>query len=100
MTDLLNGITIHPQLAILVPALWVLGFALKKTPHVPDWLIIWILLIVGVAASGWSLGFDFNGVANGFICTGAAITTHQSLKQTFVSRLTDPDKRQKSGRKK
>ncbi|MGR3764548.1 phage holin family protein [Rossellomorea sp. NS-SX7] len=96
MTELFNGITIHPQLTILVPVLWVLGFALKRTPHIPDWLIIWILLVVGVAASSWRLGFDFNGIANGFICTGAAITTHQSIKQTFFARLTDEDKRQKN----
>ncbi|WP_235860313.1 phage holin family protein [Rossellomorea aquimaris] len=96
MTDLLSGITIHPQLTILVPALWVLGFALKKTPHIPDWLIIWILLAAGVAASTSTLGLDFNGIANGFICTGAAITTHQSFKQTFVRRVRDGDKRKRN----
>jgi hypothetical protein len=100
MADLLNGITIHPQLTILVPALWVLGFALKKTPHIPDWLIIWILLVVSVAASSFVLGFDFNGIANGFICTGAAVTTHQSIKQTFFERLTDQDKRQNNKKEK
>ncbi|WP_231893428.1 phage holin family protein [Rossellomorea aquimaris] len=90
--EMLNGIAIHPQLTILVPALWVLGFVLKKTPRIPDWLIIWILLLVGVAASVWHLGFDLNGIANGFIATGAAITTHQSIKQTFFSRVNDPKK--------
>ncbi|NQD67775.1 hypothetical protein HP456_17855 [Bacillus haikouensis] len=94
MTELLNDVTIHNQLTVLVPVLWVLGFALKKTPHIPDWLIIWILLAIGVAASGWRLGFDFNGIANGFICTGAAITTHQSIKQTFFARVEDQDKSQ------
>ncbi|WP_231888752.1 phage holin family protein [Rossellomorea marisflavi] len=95
MEELLRGISIDPQLTILVPALWVLGFALKKTPHVEYWLIIWILLLCGVLASGWKLDFDFNGIANGFIATGAAITTHQSFKQTFFSRVSDRGRREK-----
>ncbi|MBW3114453.1 MULTISPECIES: phage holin family protein [Bacillaceae] len=93
--NLLSGISIDPQVTVLVPVLWVLGYALKRTPHIPDWLIIWILLLVGVGASGWTLGFDFNGIANGFIATGAAITTHQSVKQTFFARVNDRNKREK-----
>ncbi|MBM7584042.1 hypothetical protein JOC86_000579 [Bacillus pakistanensis] len=88
----LNQVKIDPQIAILVPALMVLGYALKRTPHVQDWLIIWVLIVFGVLASGWKLGFEFNGIANGFIAAGAAITTHQSIKQTFIERKNDRKK--------
>ncbi|TMU87349.1 hypothetical protein FGG79_04260 [Bacillus sp. BHET2] len=93
--NVLNGIAIDPQVTLLVPILLVLGYAFKRTPHVPDWVIIWILLGVGVVVSGWTLGFDLNGIANGFIATGAAITTHQSVKQTFFNRVRDRNKREK-----
>ncbi|BCB03851.1 phage holin family protein [Bacillus sp. KH172YL63] len=91
--NLLNGISIDPQVTVLVPILWVLGYAFKRTPHVPDWLIIWVLLGVSVVVSGWTLGFDLNGISNGFIATGIAITTHQSVKQTFFNRVSDRNKR-------
>ncbi len=92
----LSQVTIDPQIAILVPTLMVLGYAFKKTPKIPDWVIIWLLLLFGVLASGWKLGFDFNGIANGFIATGAAITTHQSLKQTFFARIMDKERGKKA----
>ncbi|OEH92858.1 hypothetical protein BFG57_01655 [Bacillus solimangrovi] len=61
----------------------VVGYALKVTPFIKDWMIIWVLLICGVIASGLRLGFDVNGIANGLIAAGAAITTHQFFKQSI-----------------
>lgn len=56
---------------------------LKRTPKVKDWVIVWILLTVGVIASGYTIGFTVSGIANGIIAAGAAITTHQVYKQTL-----------------
>ncbi|OIJ18725.1 hypothetical protein BKP45_15685 [Anaerobacillus alkalidiazotrophicus] len=81
--EIFTQIQISDQLALVVPALMVIGYALKRTPKVPDWLIIWILLFIGVLASGFTLGFTVNGIANGIIAAGAAITTHQAYKQTI-----------------
>ncbi|MCA1030467.1 hypothetical protein LCL95_05365 [Bacillus timonensis] len=87
LESMFDQISIHPQLMIVVPALMVLGFALKRTPRIEDWMIIWILLIGGIIASVFKLGLTVNGIANGIIAAGAAITTHQAFKQTIKSRI-------------
>ena len=40
---------IKPEMLVLVPVLWLIGNALKRTPKVPDWLIPYVLGIMGVA---------------------------------------------------
>lgn len=82
LSEVLSQIEISDQLALVVPALMIIGFALKRTPRVPDWLIVWILLFIGAIASGITLGFTVNGISNGIIAAGAAITTYQAYKQT------------------
>lgn len=82
LTEILSQVEIHEQLAIVVPALLIIGYALKRTPKVQDWMIVWILLTIGVIASGYTIGFTVSGIANGIIAAGAAITTHQAYKQT------------------
>ncbi len=86
LTDILSQIEIHQQLTIVVPALMIIGYALKRTPKVPDWLIVWILLIIGALASVFTLGFTVNGISNGIIAAGVAITTNQAYKQTIYKR--------------
>ncbi len=83
LSEVLSQIEISEQLTLVVPALMIIGYALKKTPRVADWLIVWILLLIGVLASGLTLGFTVSGLANGVIAAGAAITTHQAYKQTM-----------------
>jgi hypothetical protein len=61
----------------------VLGYVLKQTPHFPDWLIIWVLLIVGMISGVIAIGLNVDGVANGIIAAGMAITSHQAWKQTI-----------------
>ena len=82
LAEIFSQVEVSQQLAIVVPALMIIGYALKRTPKVEDWLIVWILLFIGVIASGFTLGFTVNGIANGIIAAGAAISTHQAYKQT------------------
>lgn len=82
IADIFSQVEVSEQLAIVVPALMIIGYALKRTPKVPDWLIVWFLLGIGVIASGFTLGFTVSGIANGIIAAGAAISTHQAFKQT------------------
>jgi hypothetical protein len=83
LQQILNEVTLNSQIVIIVPALLFLGYALKRTPKVKDWWIIWILLISGVCASGMKLGFNVNGISNGIIAAGIAITSQQTLVQGF-----------------
>lgn len=80
--DVLNGVEIHPALFLAAPILIIIGFALKTTPKVPDWAIVWILLIVGAIFGGFGIGFTFEGIVNGLIAGASAIATHQAYKQT------------------
>ncbi|USK32278.1 phage holin family protein [Bacillus sp. F19] len=92
LSNVFDQISVHPQLVIVVPALMILGYALKRTPNVQDWMIIWILLGAGIIASIFTLGFSVSSIANGFIAAGAAITTHQAYKQSVVERNDEQNK--------
>jgi hypothetical protein len=72
---------------MLVPALWVIGYALKQTPKIPDWTIIWILLVLSLGIGTFAFGFSINGVVNGVIAAGVAVLGHQMFKQTIGSRM-------------
>jgi NhaP-type Na+/H+ or K+/H+ antiporter len=82
INEFFQQISIHPQLMIVVPALLILGYALKRTPKIQNWMIIWILMFAGIIASIFQLGLSVNGVANGMIAAGSAITCHQFAKQS------------------
>ncbi|WNF35631.1 phage holin family protein [Bacillaceae bacterium IKA-2] len=83
LTEIFSQIVIHEQLTFVIPALLIIGYALKRTPKVQDWVIVWVLLTIGVIASGLTIGFTVSGIANGIIAAGAAITTHQAYKQSM-----------------
>lgn len=80
--DVLNQVTLDQALVFVVPALIILGYALKQTPFVPDWLIVWVLLVVGTAAGVIAVGPTVDGVANGIIAAGMAVFSHQAFKQS------------------
>jgi hypothetical protein len=67
---------------ILIPVLYVIGLLLKKTPKLPDWLIPWILLALGMAG-GFFLGdMRFKGLLQGVLVTGVTVFSNQVYKQT------------------
>jgi NhaP-type Na+/H+ or K+/H+ antiporter len=67
---------------IIVPVLWIIGTFLKRTPSIKDWYIVWVLAILGVVFTVWMLGFSPDSVLQGFLVAGAAVLTHQLLKQS------------------
>lgn len=69
---------------MLVPALWILGFALKQTPVIPNWLIIWVILFVSITFGSIAFGFSTEGIINGVIAAGVAVLGHQIFKQTIT----------------
>lgn len=75
------------QLLVLVAALYVLGVFLKNSPKVSDWLIPWVLLVVGIIGSITLqyLQQDFAialAIFQGVVATGVAVLTNQLIKQT------------------
>lgn len=71
------------QLLILVAALYVIGMFLKKTPKIQDWIIPWILLVLGVIFSISIMGINATSILQGIICSFGAIATNQFVKQTI-----------------
>jgi hypothetical protein len=82
MFEFLNDVSLDGALIPLVPALLIIGSILKQTPKFPDWLIVWALFALGVLSGGVVLGFNFEGIVNGVIAAGLAISSHQAFKQT------------------
>jgi len=74
---------VQEQMLILVPVLFVIGLILKNTPKVPDWLIPWILLMIGIALAVFLLGDLLQGIIQGALVTGATVLAHQLVKQTI-----------------
>ena len=74
---------ILPEVAIVVVALWVLGYFLKSTPLLPNWLIGWILMAAGIAAtSAIMLEISIHSVIQGVLTSWIAVGGHQLFKQT------------------
>lgn len=67
---------------IIIPALWIIGYFLKHTPSVRDWIIPWVLLAVGIGTTLALLGTTVANGVQGVLVTGVAVLAHQLLKQT------------------
>lgn len=78
----LTGVQLHESLVLVVPALLIIGFALKQTPRIPDWLIVWLLPILGMVAGIFGIGATLDGVVNGLIAGGLALAANQVYKQS------------------
>ena len=85
---------IKPELIVLIPVLYLVGMALKKSnvldKHIP-WLlgsvaITLSLLFVGATStiSGYKefLTAIFTGLTQGVLCAGASVYANQIVKQT------------------
>lgn len=88
---------VKPELLILIPVLYLLGMALKKS-KVADKNIPWILGATSVflsllfiastsAIDGWQEGLMsiFSGLTQGVLCAGASVYINQFIKQSGKS---------------
>jgi K+-transporting ATPase A subunit len=72
----------------LSAALFVIGLFLKKTPRVPDWTIVWVILVLGivgaVALLWWELGTVpiVQAIIQGVLAAGVPVLVYQLIKQT------------------
>ncbi|NTU28835.1 holin [Brevibacillus sp. HB1.1] len=75
---------------IVVVALLVIGATLKKTPHIADWLIPWLLTGIGVGLAWGVMGvISVQATIQGILAAGIATLGHQLWKQTFQKREGD-----------
>ena len=72
---------ISDEALILIPALYIIGMMLKSTPKVHDWLIPYILLVIGILGAVGILGISVKSVIQGILVTGASVYANQLIKQ-------------------
>ena len=69
------------QALIVIPVLLILGKIFKETPNFKDWLIPYLLLLLGVAFATMLMGFNVDAVIQGVLVSGAAVFGHQLYAQ-------------------
>lgn len=69
------------QALIVIPVLLILGKIFKETPNIKDWLIPYVLLILGVCFATFLMGFNVDAVIQGVLVSGAAVFGHQLFVQ-------------------
>ena len=77
--DFLNYIV--ENVLYLIPCLVFIGWCIKQIPGIPNWIIPFALIVLGVIASGFILGWTADGVIQGVLCAGAAVLSNQAVKQ-------------------
>ncbi len=73
---------IKPESLIVVAACWAVGYALKRTPRVPDWGIIYVVTMVAVIMVCFLTGFNAESILQGILCGAVAVYGNQLVKQT------------------
>lgn len=73
---------VDPKLLMVVAACWAFGFALKRTPQVPDWLIIWLVTCLSIVLAYMIVGPSPEAVMQGILCAAIAVYGNQLIKQT------------------
>ena len=69
------------QALIIIPVLLILGAIIKATPTVKDWIIPYVLLILGTGFTVALLGLNVDAVIQGVLVSGAAVFGHQLYAQ-------------------
>lgn len=80
MVEFLNEYLIEEAL-IVIPALLILGKFIKDTPNVKDWLIPYMLLVLGIVFSVALIGFNVDAFLQGVLVSGASVFGNQLYKQ-------------------
>lgn len=80
---------IQPELLVLIPALYFVGMAFKKSELVPDKMIplsiggvgIVLAILYVVATCGLCAESIFTGIIQGILCAGVSVYVNQAWKQ-------------------
>lgn len=81
MGNILSEVIINNEIIGLSIVLVILGKALKDSQCIPNYLILWILIIISLILNLIS-SFTVASIIEGFIAVSLANTYHQTYKQT------------------
>lgn len=68
---------------IVIPVLWIFGKIFKETPTFKDWLIPYVLTVIGTVITIMLIGLEPSSVVQGVLVSGAAIYGNQLYKQAI-----------------
>ncbi|MGG4091949.1 phage holin family protein [Paenibacillus lautus] len=71
---------IDPRLLAVVAVCWGIEFVLKHTSSIPDWSIVYIVVIVAIVLTVGLLGWSIESVIKGNLCGSFAVFGHQAVK--------------------
>ena len=72
---------VEPEMLILIPVLMFLGWMMKSTPNLPDWLIPYLNTIVAIAGGIILADTVFDGFIQGILISAMSTFTHNLYKQ-------------------
>jgi hypothetical protein len=71
---------IDPKLFIVVAVCWVIGFILKRTPIVPNWTIVFIVMVFAIIFAIWMLGATPEIILQGILCGAVSVYGYEAVK--------------------
>ena len=63
-------------------ACWVIGYVLKQTPKVPNWSIVYLVMVVSILFTTGLIGWSVENIIQGILAGAFAVFGHQAVKQT------------------
>lgn len=72
---------IKPEMLIVIPALLFLGWMMKETPHIPDWLIPYLNTVFGIIAGISITSSVIDGTIQGILVSAMSVLIFNLYKQ-------------------
>jgi len=72
---------IQPEMLIVVPTLLFLGWMMKSTPKVPDWLIPYVNTVVGIIAGIAMTPSIVDGIIQGILVSAMSVLVYNLYRQ-------------------
>lgn len=72
---------LNQNVYIVSVVLFIIGLFLKRTPHIPNWSIPYILNIIGIIACNLILSLGVDATLQGILSAGIAVYAHQLYKE-------------------
>lgn len=73
---------IQPEVLVLIPVLYIIGFMLRQTPNVPNWIDAWVKLVVAIVSCLFLVGVTIDAFIQGILIAGGATLMKDLIDRT------------------